>query len=302
MKVGIIGAGAMGSIFAYFFSKADIETTLLEKDKNIIRNIQNGLNVEAGDEKKTIKINASDDPSVLMDCGIIIIFVKTYNTEDAIKKIMPVIGNGNNKSIIVSLQNGIGSKEIIAKYISEDRIVYGSTSIGATRVNTNTVILGGMGDIVIGGSNKEAVTIAENIFKSARLNVTVAENPDEAIWKKAIVNAGINPIGALLGVPNGDIIKNEFSSKLQERIVKEAVDVAMSIGLSFNADEMIVLTRTVCEKTAKNLCSMLQDVNAHRRTEIDSINGIIIQYGFKSSIPTPYNDALYCLIMARKLL
>lgn len=300
MKVGIVGAGAMGSIFAYFFSKADTDAVFLEKDKNIINNIRDGLHVVAGEKTENIEIDISDDPMVFVNCGIIIIFVKTYDTEEAIKKLMPAIGKDKSKSIIVSLQNGIGNKEIIAKYIPEDRIVYGSTSIGATRVNNNTVRLGGMGDIAIGSKNKEAVGIAESVFKSAGINVVIAGNPDEAIWKKAIINAGINPIGALLGLPNGEIVKNEFSKKLQERIVKEAVDVAGSIGLPFNAFEMTEQTRSVCEKTAKNLCSMLQDVSAGRKTEIDSINGIIIQYGLKNNIHTPYNDAIYCLIKAKE--
>jgi 2-dehydropantoate 2-reductase len=302
MKVGIVGAGAMGSIFTYFFYKANISTTIFEKDKNTIKNIKNGLKLVIGDETENIKIEVSDNPLILIDCEIIFIFVKTYDTEEALKIIASVITEREKKSIIVTLQNGIGSIEKISKYISKDRIVYGSTSIGATRVNNNTVKLGGMGDIVIGGVNKDAVSAVENVFKKCRLNVLVTDKPDTAIWKKAIINAAINPIGALLGIPNGDIVKNEYSRDLQEKIVREAVEVADSMGLSFNTYEMIEQTRKVCENTSKNLCSMLQDVNAHRRTEIDSINGIIIQYGIKNNIPTPYNAAVYCLIKAKESL
>jgi 2-dehydropantoate 2-reductase len=302
MKVGIVGAGAMGSIFTYFFNKANMDIALLEKDSNAIKNMKNGLNVLVDNKTENIKIEVSDNPLILKDCEIIFIFVKTYDTEEAIKEISSGITGKDKKSIVVSLQNGIGSKEIIAKYIPEDRIVYGSTSIGATRVDSRTVRLGGIGDIVIGGSEREAVAVVETKFKEAGLNVIVTGNPDAAIWKKAIINAGINPIGALLGVSNGEIIDNEYSRKLQERIVREAVEVANTIGLSFNSDEIVEQTRNVCEKTAKNLCSMLQDVNAHRRTEIDSINGVIIQYGIKNRIPTPYNDAVYCLIKTKESL
>jgi 2-dehydropantoate 2-reductase len=302
MKVGIVGAGAMGSIFAYFFNKANIGTAFFEKDSNVIKNMKSGLSITADNKTENIKVNVGDNPLVLNDCEIIFIFVKTYDTEEAVKKIVSEISAPDKKSIIVSLQNGIGSKEIIAKYIPEERIVYGSTSIGATRVNSNTVRLGGMGDIVIGGSKKESVAVVGRILKEAGLNVIITVNPDEAIWKKAIINAGINPLGALLGVPNGEIVKNEYSRMLQEKIVREAVEVANSIGLSFNSNEMVKQTKNVCEKTAKNLCSMLQDVNAKRRTEIDNINGIIIQYGVKNSLPSPYNDAVYCLIKAKELL
>jgi 2-dehydropantoate 2-reductase len=299
MKVGIVGAGAMGSIFAYFFNKANISTVLFEKDSNIIKNMKDGLKILADSKTENIKVEVGDNPLVLKDCETIFIFVKIYDTEEAVQKIAPGI---DKKTIIVSLQNGIGSKEILAKYIQEERIVYGSTSIGATRINSNSVRLGGMGDIVIGGSKKESVAAVGRILKEAGLNVIITVNPDEAIWKKAIINAAINPLGALLGVPNGEIVKNEYSRTLQEKIVREAVEVANSIGLPFNSDEMVKQTKNVCEKTEKNLCSMLQDVNAGRRTEIDNINGIIIQYGEKNSIPTPYNDAVYCLIKAKELL
>ena len=126
----------------------------------------------------------------------------------------------------------------------------------------------------------------------------IAENPDLAVWKKAIINAGINPLGAILEVPNGEIVKNEYSTKVQEHIVGEAVKVASSLGLYFDLNEMIRTTRDVCEKTSANLCSMLQDRQAKRKTEIDNINGIIIEYGKKASIRIPYNDAVYCLVKA----
>ena len=142
----------------------------------------------------------------------------------------------------------------------------------------------------------------EDILKKANLDVTVVDDPDIAVWKKAIINAGINPLGALLEIPNGGIISNAYSKRIQEQIVREAVNVALSIGITFNPDEMVELTRGVCEKTSKNLCSMLQDRQANRRTEIDSINGIIIEHGKRASITTPYNDTVYCLIKAMEFL
>ncbi|MBN2403548.1 MAG: 2-dehydropantoate 2-reductase [Spirochaetes bacterium] len=300
MKVGIAGAGAMGSIFAYFLNKANIDVVLFEKDNNSIINTKNGFNVITGNDIIKIKIVISSDVSVLKGCNVIILFVKTYDTEEALKKISSEIIFADGKIIIVSLQNGLGNKDIIAKYIPGDMIVYGSTSIGATRVDTSTVRLGGMGNIIIGGSSKASVINVQNIFKAAGLDVLIEENPDEVVWKKAIVNAGINPLGAILGVPNGAIIQNDYLRTLQERIVREAVETACLMGISLNADDLVEQTRSVCEKTSKNLCSMLQDINAKRKTEIDSINGVIIQNGKKNNLPTPYNDAVYCLIKAKE--
>ncbi len=298
MKTGIIGAGAMGSILSYFFVKENIETVLYEKDKDTIDHIKNGLNTIVEEEKHITKIDISGNPDILKECGIIFIFTKSYTTEAAVKEIKKVI---NEKSIFVTLQNGIGNKEIIAQHIPEERIVYGSTSLGATKVDAGTVRLGGMGSFTIGSVNNQALKRVEDLLKKAKFEVIVTDVPDTAIWEKAIVNAGINPLGALLGIPNGEIVTNEFSLKLQQEIVREAVEVANAMGVKLDTDEMTELTRSVCEKTCKNLCSMLQDVTAKRKTEIDNINGIIVKYSQDHSIKTPYNEAIYCLIKAKEL-
>lgn len=299
MKVGIIGAGAMGSIFSYFFYKAKIDVVLFEKDNKTIINLNNGIDIIKDDKIEEIYICVDSKLEILKECEIVFLFVKSYDTDEAIRGVLSAI---NNDCIIVSLQNGIGNKEIIAKNIPEDRIVYGSTSIGAARTEDGSIRLGGMGNIVIGGSSVKAVKSVEEILKMAGLDVTVSDNPETVIWKKAIINAGINPIGALLDISNGSILKNEYAKKIQEELVKEAVAVALSVRLAFDADEMIEQTRIVCEKTAGNICSMLQDKRAHRRTEIDSINGTIIEYGRKNSIATPYNNAVYYLIKAQEII
>lgn len=298
MKVGIVGAGAMGTIFYYIFRGVDIDTVLLARNSEAVSKIKQGLNVIVDDKTETVSADIDKNPNILKGCSIIFLFVKSYSTEEAMKGIKDFI---DSDSIIVTLQNGIGNREVIAKFILEERIVYGSTSIGATKIDANTVRLGGMGNNIIGGASREALKSVEDVLKKANLDVQVTDDPDTAIWKKAIINAGINPLGALLSISNGLIVGNEYSTRLQEEIVREAVNVASSMGVILDSDEMVNLTRSVSEKTSKNLCSMLQDINAKRKTEIDSINGIIIEYGREQSINTPYNEAVYFLIKAKEL-
>ncbi len=298
MKAGIIGAGAMGSIFSYFFQKENIETAFYEKNIETVIQIKSGLNVIIDEKTETIKIDIESKPGILKDCDIIFLFVKSYSTKNAIIDIKDFI---DKDSIVVTLQNGIGNKEIIADSVPEDRIVYGSTSVGATKMEANTVKLGGMGNVVIGGKNSKALKSVADLIKKTNIEVTISDDPDTAIWKKAIINAGINPLGALLSIPNGKIISNGYSLKLQQEIVRESVEAANAMGIQLDTNEMTELTKSVCEKTAQNLCSMLQDVSAKRKTEIDNINGIIIEYGKKHSIETPFNEAIYCLIKTREL-
>lgn len=295
MKTGIIGAGAMGSIFSYFFNEGGVETLFYEKDSSIVASLKNGLNVIAGEKSVTVKTGISGNAGILKDCGIVFLFVKTYSTEEAVKEIKDSI---KGDAIVVTLQNGLYNKELIARYIPEERIVYGSTSIGATKVDPATVRLGGIGNVVIGGKDKKAIEAVEGLLEKSGIDVIVSDDPDTAIWKKAIINAGINPLGALLRVSNGMIVSNEYSLKLQEKLVRESVRVANASGIKLDADEMVETTRDVCEKTFANFCSMLQDVSAGRKTEIDNINGIIIEYGKRNSVDTSFNEAVYRLIKA----
>lgn len=295
MKTGIVGAGAVGSIFSYFFRKMNIESVCYEKNSEVVKEIKKGLNVVINDTADVIAIDIHDRPDVLAGCGIIFLFVKSYCTADAIIDIKDKI---DKDSIVVTLQNGIGNMEKVAEQIPAERIVYGSTVLGATKVDANTVRLGGMGNVVIGGDDGRAVRAVEVLLLSAGLDVQVTANPEIAVWKKTIINAGINPLGALLRIPNGMIIKNEHSLKLQQALVREAVNVANAMGIKLNADEMIEQTRSVCEKTCKNNCSMLQDETAKRRTEIDNINGMIVEYGKRNFVDTPFNEAVYLLIKA----
>ena len=223
MKIGIVGPGAMGLLFAYFFYKANIDIVLLGKDQNAVAEIKKGVNVIIGEKSEEINIEIGNNPEIIKECRIIFLFVKTYDTESAVKGITDVI---NKDAVIVTLQNGIGNKEIIARYIPENQIIYGSSSFGATRLSKNTVRLGGIGANVVGGSSVESVKSVEDILKKAKLDPVITDDPDIAVWKKAIINAGINPIGALLEIPNGGIIANEYSKRIQEQIVREAVKAA----------------------------------------------------------------------------
>jgi len=297
MKTGIIGAGAMGSIFSFFFNKANLDFNIYDHTKQSVDILKSGLNVVVDGKSELININISNNTDILNDCDIIFLFVKSYSTEEAMRDVITAL---SKNSIIVTLQNGIGNMEIISEFIPDDRIVYGSTSIGATKINPNTIKLGGFGDNIIGGNNIDSVNSVENILKLANLNVIISDKPNETIWKKVIVNAGINPLGAIFSIPNGKIIENKHSLKIQEEIVRESVKIASKMDINMNPDEMVKLTRDVCKKTSANLCSMLQDVNAKRKTEIDSINGTIIKYGKEKSIAAPYNEVIYHIIKAKE--
>lgn len=296
-KTGIIGAGAMGSIFAYFFNKAGIPTVLYEKIPSVVEKMSSGLNVVVGGSTERIAVEVSADPSVLRPCDIVFLFVKSHSTRDAAREVKAHL---SPTSLVVTLQNGIGNMEALLEFFPEDRVVYGSTFIGANKVDERTVAYGGSVDIAFGGKDRRSCERVLDIFRRAGLSARIDPNPDVTVWKKAIINAAINPLGALLDIPNARILEIEEAKLLQEALAGEAVAVARRRGLDIDFGEMVELTREVCLKTAANISSMLQDIRAGRKTEIDSINGVISRYGRELGVPTPVNDTICSLVRARE--
>ncbi|HOJ28923.1 MAG TPA: 2-dehydropantoate 2-reductase [Spirochaetota bacterium] len=288
--IGIVGAGAMGSLFAFFLGKYTI--LLYDTNPNTVNAIKQGLSVEIHSEKQTFYPTISNDPAILASADIIFLFIKSFATRDAIDTIQHYI---KPDAIVVTLQNGIGNVELISSMINNP-LVYGTTTIGATKLSPASVRFGGTGSIIIGGDSYSHCSTVHSLLQNANLTVTIAPDPKKALWEKAIINAAINPLGALLEVPNGKLIENNNTVKIMAGIIQEACLVAQANGIMTDSNHMIETTTTVCRNTQNNFCSMLQDILAKRKTEIDSINGAIITFAQQYSIDTPYNTTVYKLI------
>ncbi len=295
MKAGIIGAGALGSLFAAFFAKSGIDYSIFEIDKDTADAVKNGLTLISGDSAETFFPEIDTSPAILCDCRIIFLFVKSYSTGDAAAAVRDYL---KGDAIIVSLQNGIGNFETAAQYFNEEQILYGITTIGASKDNASTVRFGGAGTIEFGGRSKEALVRLSSMLHLAGLDFTVTGTPAKSVWQKAIINAGVNPIAAILGITNGEIINNPHTLELQRNIILEGAAAAEAAGINLIAEDLIETTINVCKKTALNRCSMLQDITNRRKTEIDYINGRIVEILKNSGIAAPYNESVYSLIKA----
>lgn len=294
MKAGIVGAGALGSLFAHIFQRAGIPFSIYEKNQSVVEEINSGgLTLNENDIIDVIHPSISTKPGILTDADIIILFVKSYSTENAVKDI---ISSVKNDSIIISLQNGLGNFEAISRHIDTERIVLGTTTIGATKTGLSSVSFGGKGSITIGSSSANSIEKADNLFSKAGIQFTRVFNPHIAVWRKAVINAGINPIAAILNIRNGEILENPYAMELQKQVVTESVKAAKAAGIILDNDIMVNEVREICGKTAANVCSMLQDVRNRRRTEIDSIIGVIIDTAARYDIKLSVSETLYLLI------
>jgi 2-dehydropantoate 2-reductase len=291
MNIIIFGAGAIGSLFGALLSKNN--SVLLFGRKNHIDSIKiNGLEIK-GKTNLNVKIKAeSSIDNVTFSPDLLILTVKSYDTETAIKKVINII---NNDTKILSLQNGLNNIEKISKFIDSERIIVGTTTHGAIFSEPGIIKHTGTGNTIIGELKKGKIKQLNNvikIFNEAGIKTEGSKNVINDIWIKAVINSSINPLTAIFRCKNGHLSENPILEKLLEMTCKESVKIANSEGIDISYLDMIQKTKEVVKNTSENYSSMLQSVINKKRTEIDSINGKLIEIGKKNKVSTIINEIL----------
>ncbi len=303
MKIGIIGAGAIGSLYGAVLSESGQDVFLIDTNEGHVNAVnQNGLTIIHGDVKKVYaNLQAFTDSIKITDeLDLVIILVKTYVTEIALEQNQHLF---KENTPVLTLQNGLGNIEKIAKYVEKHNIIAGTTSTSGYLVEPGVMLHTGRGGTVIGELNGEMtdrIKQIQQIFDHEQLGESkVSDDVMSILWEKLIGNCGINPLGALTGLRNGELIENEETSRLIEQIAKECLMVAKKAGikLSFNDSSGI---KNLARKTADNQTSMLVDVLNQRKTEIMAINGAVVQKAKELGLAVPVNETLVNLVLAKE--
>lgn len=303
MKIGIIGAGAIGSLYGAVLSESGQDVFLIDTNEGHVNAVnQNGLTIIHGDVKKVYaNLQAFTDSIKITDeLDLVIILVKTYVTEIALEQNQHLF---KENTPVLTLQNGLGNIEKIAKYVEKHNIIAGTTSTSGYLVEPGVMLHTGRGGTVIGELNGEftdRIKQIQQIFDHEQLGESkVSDDVMSILWEKLIGNCGINPLGALTGLRNGELIENEETSRLIEQIAEECLMVAKKAGikLSFNDSSGI---KNLARKTADNQTSMLVDVLNQRKTEIMAINGAVVQKAKELGLAVPVNETLVNLVLAKE--
>ncbi len=304
MKIVIVGPGAMGCLFGAFLARIGQDVYFLDKNSERAREIERqGILVEGISGTFAVKdIQATTATKNIGKTDLILISTKSYDTDNAVKKAVPSVGKD---SLVLTLQNGLGNIEAINRYVPKAQIIAGITAEGATLLGTARVRHAGKGETVLGvyqaTSNKQqAKRLGEivKIFNNAGFETKITKDVEGLIWSKLVINVGINALTALTRLNNGRLLEFDGTKAAMELAVKEALSVAgkNKIRLSYpNPLEKVV---SVCRATAGNVSSMLQDILRKKPTEVDFINGAIVNEGRKLGIPTPVNSVLTDLVKA----
>jgi 2-dehydropantoate 2-reductase len=299
MKIAVLGAGAMGSVMGGVLAKAGNHVTLIDVWKAAVDAINtDGLKIEdRSGNVDTIKLRATEDPKPLGVVDMVLVFVKCYHTEAAVRNALPLI---NANTVVLSLQNGWGNSRRIAKIVGEEKLLSGVCYHSATVAGPGHVLHAGKGMTFMGESNgkmTDRLAQVARTFTDAGIEVTTTPTISKEIWSKLALNVCTLPTSALLRFYAPQLVQHEPMLDLMRSLLREVVAVAQAQGIPLDFDERWEAITGLLKRCAANAkSSMLQDVEKGRITEIDVINGAVIEAGQQFGIAAPYNDAMVKLI------
>ncbi|MDD5236095.1 MAG: 2-dehydropantoate 2-reductase [Candidatus Omnitrophica bacterium] len=299
MKIVIVGPGAMGCLLAAYLAKSKEEIWLFDKNKERAEHIdKEGISVEGISGAWRAKVNATTQASDIKDADLVIICVKSYHTKQAVNTIKPLLAENTT---VLSIQNGIGNIEIISEGAGSERVIAGSTNMGATLLGYGSVRHAGKGETVIGrldGKITVEMRRIREIFNRVGLETKISRDIKGLLWSKLIINVGINALTAITRLNNGRLVELVSTRTILKEAVNEAVRVAKKKRIKLIYDDPLAKVEAVCEATAQNTSSMLQDVLRKKSTEIDFINGVIVRQAEDLGMPATVNSVLVNLVKA----
>ena len=297
MRIVIIGAGAMGSLFGGLLSPV-AQVNLVDPWQEHVEVIRrDGLCLVEGGEDKILRLSATSDPADVGSADLAIIFLKSHQTEWGAQIAHRVL---RPDGLALTLQNGLGNRDVLAQVLGSSRAWQGVTAHGATLLGPGRVRHAGFGPTHL-ETRPDIAARAEQVatlFQQAGIETHLSSDLDSLIWGKLVINVGINALTAILRVPNGVLGQIEPARIIMDQAVEEAMQVVRAKGIQLPYDDPFNKVHDVCAATAGNRSSMLQDALRGSRTEIEVINGAIVRESAKLGLQAPVNQMLTDLIRA----
>ena len=284
-RIIVLGAGAIGSIYGALVS-AKKDTTLVGRKAHVEAIRTRGLRV-TGEINQTFKVKADTEIRDVPPSTLLLLTTKAQDSVHALRQVKPLL---KKDTVILVLQNGLGNEEAVRETLrSGIEVIRGLTTMAAEFLKPGEIKVW-KGETILGKSRTSDEICA--LFNSCGLKTRVSENIRAEAWNKLVLNCVVNPLTALFRVPDCEIV-SEPLRWVRHSIVQECIKVAEAEGVNINVDADEI-DRKIQRYT--NLSSMCQDIIKKKKTEIDFLNGKIVELGLKHGIPTPVNQTLTCLI------
>lgn len=299
MKIVIVGSGAIGSLYGAFLSRyKDNEVILVGRNPHVAAIQSHGLKIEGVLGDHLFQLKAIRQARKVSEADLVIVTTKTYDTVSAALSAKHLIDAGAH---VLLIQNGLGTEEMVAKELGTTKVLRATTCMGALQTTPGLVITTGCGLTEIGSRYAENYPLVEELSKMLKevgFDVKSSKNIEGVVWTKTLVNCGINPVGALTGLTNGEVYSNKALRDLVVRLVNEAVLVVKALGIELTTEDPVRYALGTAKATGDNINSMLQDIRAGKRTEIDAITGEVIRLAKELGIDTPSSESVYALVKA----
>jgi 2-dehydropantoate 2-reductase len=294
-RICIVGCGAVGSLFAANLAQlSDIDVWAYDASREHVDAINaNGLRLSGAGEVLG-RLRATTDAQDLPACNFGIVATKAMHTDSAIAATAHAFADG----YVATVQNGIGNEETLSRHVA--RVIRGTTFPAGKLVEPGHVQWDVKGETTLGPFGETPLEAVERLADAC----TRGGMPTNAVrdargpqWRKVIFNASTNPIGALTGLTHGRVCERPDLRALVSGLVDEGKAVAAAQGIVLDADPEALIDHAAKPEVAyDHKASMLQDVEAHRTTEIDYLNGGIVRFGREHGVPTPLNEAIWALV------
>lgn len=301
MKITVVGgAGAMGAVWASRLSAAGFEVAILDVAKEALAAIErDGLVVTSKDgTTQSFPLLASDDPKAIGQSDLVIFFTKSHHTEAAAELARPLVGP---ETTLISLQNGWGNSDRLAKVYPPEQMAVGvsyhSAKVVAPGRIAHTADTGPtyIGPYLDGAAMDRAETVG-GAMNRAGIRTIVTPDIKTEVWKKLVMNCAALPVSGLTRLTTGGMGQHDGVREVVADLAREASAVGRALGLAIDDDERIKTIHGMLDVAGPGKASMLQDVEARRKTEIEVVNGAVVREGDRLGISVPLNRAMVALI------
>lgn len=286
--ISILGAGAIGQLLAHKLTDASVDCQLIvsDTDKYSSQNWQ-FCDLDKSTSSKQLQISTASEPSAL---NTVFVCVKALQLQAALDSIKHRL---SDHSQLVLFQNGMGHEEIAKQFVNEQNIFFASNTHGAYRESSQNLVYAGAGQIIVGALNQQSPPKWFNQLSevNSALAIEWASDIRPTLWRKLLINAVINPLTAIHRCKNGELINEQYQPQLLA-LIDETRRFAKEMEFSF-AEDIKAIILDVIKQTANNYSSMYQDVVAERTTEIDAINGYLLDQMENKQFHAPHHWALW---------
>ncbi len=301
MKILVYGLGAIGITFATFLKEAGNTVFGKVKEKNFPKKLYvSGIWGNHSAELDRLSSDILDFKDE--DIDLIILSVKAYNTEEALKDIKQII---KDNTILLLTQNGYGNYELAIKYIGKDktllsRVIFGAKVIEKGKVNITV----NADDVIIGQPDRalpeDKIKDIVNVIRKSGIPTSYSPDVYKILWDKIIYNCALNPLGAILSCSYGDLADNRYTREVMNKIVNEIFEITKAYKIELNwenpKDYLNFFYKKLIPPTKEHYPSMFYDIQTGKRTEIDALNGAIVRLAKAKGLETPTNELITNLI------